>query len=151
MNKDDSVEDVLAETTVGTPWNKKDKLIKKDIANLVKEIGISEDECAKLMVGLSNILKSHLPEKTPVAERARAVLDKAGAHKDLPLIHGVTFSDLANIARQLDKVTVQEREQLTSVIERRNDAAHFRAISYDDAYQLETVITSLLPKINSKH
>ena len=62
----------------------------------------------------------------------------------------MTFSDLANLARSLEVVTVDERADLDHVNARRNDAAHFRAVGYDEAYRLERTISLLLPQINSR-
>ena len=63
----------------------------------------------------------------------------------------MTFSSLAGLARVLDLISADERETLNKVNARRNDAAHFRSVGYDDAYQLEQIIRNLLPQINSRN
>ena len=86
----------------------------------------------------------------PAIESAKFALSRAKPAEGLALIDGMTFSDLANLARSLEVVTAEEREELNRVNARRNDAAHFRAVGYDDAYQLEQIIRLLLPQINSR-
>ena len=102
------------------------------------------------MKKLSESSNKIIPDSFSALEAAQYALGRAKKSAGLSLIDGMTFSDLANLARSLDIVSTNEREQLDCVNSRRNDAAHFRAVGYDDAFELEEIVRSLLPKINSR-
>ena len=107
-------------------------------------------KCNQLLKAATSKLNEILPDAINAADRARSVLEHTKGWDGKSLLNGLTFSDLANLAKNLDVVTSDEREHLTLVNDRRNDAAHFRPVGYDDAFKLEQIVRDLLPVINAR-
>ena len=150
LRGNNSHEEALSEIKVASPWKGKAAIIKGEFSKIIQGLDIDEEVQSSLMTVFSKLLKEHLPDNFPAIESAKFALSRAKPAEGLALIDGMTFSDLANLARSLEVVTTEEREELNRVNARRNDAAHFRAVGYDDAYQLEQIIRLLLPQINSR-
>jgi len=140
----------MSEITVPAPWKGKAAELRNEIVKLVQAEVKEESLQKQLVEKLANVVNTCLPEQLSAIGVARSVLDQTGDVDEEELLDGLTFSDLANLARGLNVVTVAEREELDVINARRNDAAHFRPVQYDEAFQLEHDIQLLLPKINER-
>ena len=150
VRRDTRHEEAFSGVTVPAPWKGKAADVKRSVAQLLSDQEIEASQCGQILSDLSTSLTECLPDELPATETARAALERTGVWDGVSLLGGLTFSDLANLARRLDLVTVEEREKLIMINARRNDAAHFRPVQYDDAYKLEQAVLSLLPQINGR-
>ena len=150
VHKNSEYGEALSGVTVPAPWKGKAADVKRSVAQLLSDQRIEGAQYRQILSELSTSLKECLPDELPATETARTALERTGDWDGVSLLGGLTFSELASLARRLDLVTVDEREELVVINSRRNDAAHFRPAQYDDAFQLEQVVRSLLPQINGR-
>lgn len=140
----------ISEMTVPPPWKGKAGEVKRELAGVLKELGLEDSMCKQLLKASAAKLNDILPDALNAAERARSILERTADWDGTNLLNGLTFSDIANLATNLGVVTGDERDQLKLVNDRRNDAAHFRPVGYDDAFNLERIVRELLPAINAR-
>ncbi len=140
----------IGEMSVPSPWKGKATEVKRRLFTLLKNEGFPEDQCKKVLQASTAELGEVLPDSFNAAVRAKSILESNGDWDGNNLLDGLTFSDIANLAASLGVVTNEERDRLRLVNDRRNDAAHFRPVGYDDACNLERIVREILPAINTR-
>jgi hypothetical protein len=147
---DGTCEEKISGMSMPTRWKGKAKLVKAALIEYLQSTELDSEVCSKITGDAKGWLSEVLPDSTDAAKESRAVLERSGNWDGKSLLGGLGFSDIANLARALDVVTAEEREELNVVNKRRNDAAHFRTVGYDDAHSLETLVRKILPSVNSR-
>jgi hypothetical protein len=113
--------------SIEMPWYGRSKQIR----GAVSQLGVSEEH----LKAMSSILESSLPDKQTLLDVVQTRRGSPNATRE-DLADRMTFSEVANLAIGLQLVRSNLRPELEIIMRCRNDVAHFRGTSIDDAHKV---------------